>query len=334
MPFWRKESEADKEARLRQEAAVKALQSGDIPPIARERIIREKNYGKKFFSSDLSTREYLLTKEAGFETIGQVMGTAFFKIGFWGYFNRWQSGTGELTQVTRAISDSRSTAVERMKLEAKLLGASGVIGVRLTRKDHAWASNLTEFTAFGTAIRLPGWPQDAEPFTSSLNGQEFWQLYRSGYLPKSLIMGVCAYYMHMDPETRRTLYSWFAPNREVANFTSGYNMAARLANKRLYAEITRVGADGAVGVKIDPGIETIEYEINDTSYHDILLNYVILGTAVSSDPRKEQRHAPPLLCLNLAKGTWGNLSSSSHKDPGSFFEAAGKDLVDQGDFED
>lgn len=334
MPFWRKESEAEKVARQRQEEAVRALERGEIPPIARERILRERAYGKNFFSSDLSTREYLLTKEAGFQTLGQVMGTSFFKIGFWGTFSQFQRYTGELADVTHAISASRSTAVERMRQEAKLLGASGVIGVRVQKKAHAWSSNITEFTAFGTAIRIPDYPSEEEPFTSALNGQEFWQLYKAGYLPCSVVMGACAYYMHMDYNTRQTLYAWFAPNQEVQTFTNGYQQAAKMANIRMKAELAALGADGAVGVTIDPGVETIEYELNDLSYHDILLNYVILGTAVSAHPEREQKHASPLLCLNLSSKTYSKLGSSGDYD-GNYWDMAGASLIDEmGDDDD
>ena len=205
-------------------------------------------------------------------------------------------------------------AVDRMRQEAELMGASGVIGVRINMRRHQWADNLTEFTAFGTAVRLPNWKPGTPVFTSTLNGQEFWQLYRAGYMPKGIVMGACAYYMHMDWNTRRAIYGWFSPNQELPTFTDGYRTAARLADLRLQADIAEHRADGAVDMIVDPGEETIEYEINDTSYYDILLNYVILGTAVEAHPEMEQKHAAPLLCLNLSKKTYGRLGSTDDTD--------------------
>ena len=333
MPFWKKESNEEKQARLRQEETIRALERGDIPPIAHERIMREKSLGRNFFSSDLSTREYLLTREAGFQTVGQVMGTSFFKIGFWGMFNQFQRSSGELQSVTHAISTARSTAIDRMRQEAKLLGASGVIGVRVQKRRHDWASNMTEFTAFGTAIKLPNWPAGEEPFTSALNGQEFWLLYKAGYIPRSVVMGVCAYYIHMDYSTRQALYSWFSPNQEVYSFTEGYRMAAKLANVRMQAELAGLKADGAVGVSIDPGQEFIEYELNDVSYTDMLLSYVLLGTAVSAHPEMEQKHTAPLMCLNLSTKSFSALGSSADYD-GDYWSMAGANLVDDDDFDD
>lgn len=314
MWLFRKETEAEKQSKLRNQETVEALNRGEIPPIARERIMKEKAAGKNFFSSDLTCREYLLMKEAGIQTVGQVMGTSFYKVGFFGMFNRFLNTTGEVDGITKALTHARQAAVERMRQEAELLGASGVVGVRINMKRHSWADNLTEFTAFGTAVRLPDWKPGTPTFTSTLNGQEFWQLYRAGYLPHGIVMGACAFYMHMDWNTRRAIYGWFSPNQELPTFTEGYRTAARLADLRLQADIAAHNADGAVGVRIDPGQETIEYEINDTSYYDILLNYTILGTAVSGHPEKEQKHDSPLMVLNLSTKTMGALSSTNATD--------------------
>lgn len=314
MWFFKKETEEEKAEKARQKECVDALNRGEIPPIARERILREKAQGKNFFASDLTTREYLLVKEAGIQTVGQVMGTSFFKVSYFGFFNRAWGSSGELPQITAALTNARAVAVERMRQEAELLGASGVIGVRIVRKGHAWADNLTEFTAYGTAVRLPDWKPGDPVFTSSLNGQEFWQLYRAGYQPHAIVMGACAMYMHMDWNTRRAIYGWFSPNQELPNFTEGYRSAAKLANLRMKEELSRCGADGAVGVVIDPGEEVIEYEINDTSYYDILMNYVVIGTAVSAHPEREQKHPSPLMCLNLSSKTFGRLGSTDDTD--------------------
>ena len=88
MWLFRKETDEEKQQKQRQQEAVDALNRGEIPPIAKERILHENAQGRNFFSSDLTTREYLLVREAGIQTVGQVMGTAFYKVGFWGFFNR------------------------------------------------------------------------------------------------------------------------------------------------------------------------------------------------------------------------------------------------------
>ena len=178
--------------------------------------------GNQFFTSDLTAREYFLCREAGFHTVGQVMGTSFFNVGFFGtYTGRWGM-TGELTDITQSQLKARHLAVSRMKHEARLMGAHGIIGVRIKIHAHDWSSRMTEFTAFGTAIRIPGWTEEeSEPFTSDLNGQDFWQLYKAGYRPRGLAFGVCSYYVSTDLATQNILYrrGWLtgaaAPNQEV-----------------------------------------------------------------------------------------------------------------------
>lgn len=310
-PFAR-ESEADKRKRELQEKTVQALERGELPPIARQRLEERKALGSNFFTSDLSTREYLLCREAGFETLGQVMGSCFFKIGFRGYYNRRWSGTGELANLTYAESEARRLAISRMEQEAALLEATGVLGVRLTMRGYDWSSGLMEFTAFGTAIKVPGWKADEQMFSSSLNGQEFWQLYRAGYRPKGLAFGVCCYYIFTNVQALKQMVNWWGgsqPNQEVDHYTQCFLNARHLAMKRFTADLQKHNADGGVGVTVDYDLEQIEYEESST-YKDVLLSFTVIGTAISQD-RQAAPVQPPgtLLCLNLATGSQRLLSA-------------------------
>src|SRR5579872_4229841 len=105
MPFWSKNNEA----RMRREESVRALEAGDIPLVAKERLEREKHMSKGFFTSSLSTQEYLLTREAGYEIIGQVMGTAFFNVNWAGFYSQGShcNSTGELPDITSAQIEAR-----------------------------------------------------------------------------------------------------------------------------------------------------------------------------------------------------------------------------------
>src|SRR6516162_8244200 len=127
--FWRPDTEEEIQQRLMQKAAIEALENGDIPPTAKKRIDLQLNAQKQYFTSDLSVREFLLSRESGIETISQVMGTSFFNVSYWGSYMGVYRMTGELTKVTDAQREARRLAISRMKREAQLLGASGVIGV-------------------------------------------------------------------------------------------------------------------------------------------------------------------------------------------------------------
>ena len=84
----------------------------------------------RFFTSDLSVNEFLLVKEAGFEPLGLVMGTSIYHIGVQPI--SW-TRSEEMQVLTQAMYAARELAMTRMEEEAdQLVGADGVVGVRLT----------------------------------------------------------------------------------------------------------------------------------------------------------------------------------------------------------
>src|SRR5258706_183469 len=168
------------------------MQRQALPQHATERIQRMRGgEGQaRFFTSDLSVKEFLLVREAGFECAGLVMGTSIYHVGYQrgGFFQ-----SQELTMLTQALYQARELAMARMEEEAHELGADGIIGVRLKINRHAWGESLIEFVAIGTAVysREKGnWrAPSGSPFTSDLSGQDFWMLLPSGFRPVSLVMG-------------------------------------------------------------------------------------------------------------------------------------------------
>jgi uncharacterized protein YbjQ (UPF0145 family) len=246
----------------------KSSQPANIPDKASHRINSQKQIGNNFFTSDLTCNEYLLTREAGCEPIGVVMGTCFYKVGFFGYFRGYQNFTGELAALTQAQLAVRELAVSRMQQEAAMLGAQGIIGVRLKKSRSGWGIGMVEFTAIGTAIRIPGRLATSKPFTSDLSGQEFWQLQQAGYYPKGLVFGACSYYVHsssttrmlMNPSAWNRLFGQGRRNQELTQFTQGFQDARELALMRLTEDIRQLGAVGAVGMDIQTSEETITYQ--------------------------------------------------------------------------
>jgi len=292
MPLWKKESSEDKNNRQRLEQeqveSLAALQSGRIPLHA-ERRLKEQAENPGFFTSNLTTNEHLLSRHASFEPLGQVMGSSFFKVAYSSYATGMFQSTGELQALTEAQLSSRTLALSRLRQEAALLGAHGVIGVRLVRREHDWSNHVVEFTAIGTAVRMKGAeaPKSAELFTSALSGQEFWKLHEAGYLPVEIAYGVCSYYIHTDMQTNMVLNnSWGAgmSNQELVQYTAGFQTARNSAMTRFAHEVRRVRAQGAVGVKVDWDCEEIEYEVNDNRYVDLLVHFAALGTAITARP--------------------------------------------------
>lgn len=317
---WWGENEAEKNRREAHEATQRALEQGQIPYRARHRLEMQRQSGSDFFTSDLSCREYLLTQEAGYQPLGLVMGTAFCQVSFFGFFRSYRTTTGELTAISAAQLMARERAVARLQQEAALLGANGVIGVRLKRNQESWHQRTMEFTAVGTAIRIPNRDPDPQPFTSDLSGQEFWQLHQAGYYPRGLVFGVCSYYVHTDWSTRSlTRGGLFGPgssqNQEIQSYTQGFQTARHLAMERLKTDLQKHRATGAVGMKIEMGVEDIEYEINDVTYHDLLAHFVAVGTSISPDPMPvESASKSPLTIYDLAAGKTRHLQITNLKE--------------------
>jgi uncharacterized protein YbjQ (UPF0145 family) len=324
MPFWRKDTEEEaalraalKQREFEQQESLRQLEAGGLPLQATRRLSEQARLGHNFFSSSLSTNEYLLAREAGYQPIGQVMGTAFMQVGWRTYsYTSWQ-WTRELTELSRAHKQSRQLAVDRLWQEAKLLGADGVIGVRVKISNSDWSGGVTEFTAIGTAIRvvnrhlLKGMKN--LPFTSSLSGQEFWQLFETGHMPCGLVMGNCSYFVFGNGLSRAASIGFWTSmsNRELTQYNDGLQAARHLAMQRLRADIAESGGDGAVDMQVKYKIERVEYEQNETHYTCMLINFMALGTAVLNPPPEASmarfKHNP-LLILDLKNGKQKSLN--------------------------
>lgn len=223
-----------------------------LPKGAAERLRAMRGRGDRpaFFTSDLSVDEFLLVDQAGFEPLGLVLGSSIYHVGF--QWQRWRVSQ-ELPVLTRAMYHARELAMTRMEEEADLLGADGVVGVRLLFKKYAMEGVL-EFQAIGTAIRHRERKgsfrtKDGRPFTSDLSGQDFWKLVRGGYRPVSLSMGACVY--HIAHLTFLQTLNQLGRNCEVTVYTEATYAARELALERMQAEALKRGGIGVVGVRVE-----------------------------------------------------------------------------------
>lgn len=300
--FWRKKSENEIRQKELQKASRREIENGGIPLIAQERLKKHAQSTSKFFTSDLSTREFLLSKDRDVQPIGQVMGTSFFNVNLFASMFRVRLGTGEMIAYSDAMIDARRLAVSRLLEEARLLNASGVIGVKIQAGRRPWSSSLHEFTAIGTAVRIPGWKH--EPFACDLSGQEFWQLYSAGFRPVNLAFGICSYYMYVDWTTQRQMYAWLTgsarQNQEIKLFTEGVYAARNLAMDRLEKDCRFTNADGVVGVEVDYDFEKVELNSDNSQSWDMIVHFKVIGTAIIEDPEMVHNQIPrPTFCLNL-----------------------------------
>ena len=114
-----------------------------------------KRLGKPFVS-DLSTRDFTLLHNAGWEPVGLAFGASFV------HAPRRTAGTAmaqrsqniELTNFTEAMYESRERAMERMQSSAVDMSSQGVVAVQISEGPMHFAHHAVRFTAWGTAVRL------------------------------------------------------------------------------------------------------------------------------------------------------------------------------------
>ncbi|HEY3749152.1 MAG TPA: heavy metal-binding domain-containing protein [Pseudonocardiaceae bacterium] len=222
-----------------------------IPEDAMRRLAEMKpGQSTTLFTSDLSVNEFLLVREAGFRPLGLVLGSSIYHVGF--QVGRWGKNQ-ELDMLSNAMYHARELAMSRMEAEADVLGADGIVGVRLEIEFKEFGNDLAEFIAIGTAVKAEDQPgtwrnNTGKPFTSDLNGQDFWTLVQAGYAPLGMVMGSCVY--HIAHQRFWQAMGNIGQNVEVPQFTEALYDARELAMSRMQAEAEALHAEGIVGVQL------------------------------------------------------------------------------------
>lgn len=304
----------DPEQARRAEESLRALEAGGIPLAATERLAEFRRRGDRFFTSDLSVNELALVREAGFRPLTQVMGSCFYRTPWSNY--PWSGGvatgpgqgrTFELEQQTSGWNEARRLALGRLSEEARRAGADAVVGVRLRRRHHDWATSLIEFVVIGTAVRSERYDLGDEPALSNLSGQEFSKLFRHGFWPVGLVAGSTVAYVASGWAQQRASGSWGSGrlrNQEMPDYTQGLYDARALAMERLTREAHEAQAHGVVGVTVDRSQRLLERGGGGTSFTDVVIEMHILGTAVVELERDEDSPSTHLdLQLNDQEAT-------------------------------
>jgi len=79
-----------------------------------------------------------------------VLGSSIYHVGI--QVGRW-SQNQELDVLSQAMYHARELAMSRMEQEANVLGADGIVGVRLEVEFKEWGADIAEFLAVGTAVK-------------------------------------------------------------------------------------------------------------------------------------------------------------------------------------
>jgi uncharacterized protein YbjQ (UPF0145 family) len=147
---------------------------------------------------------------------------------------------------------------------------------------------MLEFAAIGTAVRRIGAPPPiGEPFVSNLSGQDHWALRQAGYKPVGFAMGNCTWYQLASWNTRNMttggIFGGGWQNAELPDFTQAMYNSRELAMDRMAAEARGVGADGIVGVTLEPRVDPREVGSESNRRIDLVIHFTALGTCVAPD---------------------------------------------------
>jgi uncharacterized protein YbjQ (UPF0145 family) len=301
----------------RREQTVQNLQRGGLPVNAMERLREARarqGTDQHFFTSNLSANEFALTHETGFAPLGQVMGSCVYHVGYqwnranWSNASLWGGGSSyELETLTEAYHHARVLTFGRLAQEAALLGATGVLGVRFSRKEHDWGSDLLEFSAFGTAIRERDRPAaagrpgegDGGLFLSDLSGDDFWKLRQAGFRPVGVAAGNCTYYQIPTWQTQAAtggagFFGTTWQNQELQDYTQALYQARELGMGRLSREARALGGVGLVGVDMRVEAEPVEVDLgNDRHRTDMMYHFTAMGTVIAPAPAPAAPKAIP-----------------------------------------
>jgi len=248
--------------------------------VARARIDRAAHGGVR--TSLLSAGGLTGVEVAGFDVVGEVLGTAVLQIGWKGYrgcgwngVNSPGSGSRGYEPFAQALRDGRRTALDRMVQEAAALGADGVVGVRLT--DDPMDGQKREFMALGTAVRSRGRQRPAKPFTTDLGGQDLAKLLTAGWVPAGIVYGIAVSIRHDDWRTQRQT-SVFAGNTEVSGYTRLLTDVRASARRHFTEHAARHGAEVALMTDLWSKVWPLEVGENHT---DHVAECVVVGNAIA-----------------------------------------------------
>ena len=279
-----------------------------LPPVAAERVRRAAEGGA--WTSLLSAPAAAGLEVAGFDPVGEVMGSMVQRIGWSSFYGCGATGLYGATSRTitsgsnpragfapyaHALDTGWGTAIGRMITEATMIGADGIVGVRLSQ--NGMGNAVHEFTAMGTAVRARSATRPGRVFSTHLPGQDVAKLVLAGWVPVELALGIAVGIRHDDWATRQQR-TWTAGNIEVAAHTELVNQTRADPRMLLRRRIAAVGADGAI-------ISTMRlstWEIEPAEGHtDHVAEATVVATAIGRFHRSQVAPSRSLTYLPLRR---------------------------------
>lgn len=226
----------------------------------------------KNFSTSADGQQLYCQLDCGFTPLKFAFGNVAYSMGVGrGILGAIRSiARGEVTEYTEIFSQTRHLAIERIKKEAKEVGANAVIGIETSIAPFM---GLQEMTMVGTASHHALLPPEklSDPITSDLTNEEMWNLVNLGYMPERLLLGVSVYSLGIVGGIVAGLRNLV--RGEQTELTELIYEARESAIQKIQKEANECGADQIVGIK------TYIYDLGSG-----LIEFMAIGTAVKKMP--------------------------------------------------
>ncbi|MGH2885182.1 MAG: heavy metal-binding domain-containing protein, partial [Solirubrobacteraceae bacterium] len=240
----------------------------------------------------------------------QVMGSSVVQHGWVGTRSVYYS-TGEIPALAAPWNLARSRAFDRLRQEAQLSGADGVIGIEMTAGNLGDAGNV-ELVVFGTAVRDSTLAAQrrggsAQLGMCTLSGQDVDKLRRIGAEVCGVVghTTVLSVQLGMNSSWAMNRGGMFGggagTNTEITEIAQGVYDARNRVMAEVRWQASEAGANEIVISMLDHTIDHYEYEQGGYRYHYFHVTMNVLGTAIRLGAH-EPHPAPlsgPVMSINL-----------------------------------
>ncbi|MHB8491074.1 MAG: heavy metal-binding domain-containing protein [Solirubrobacteraceae bacterium] len=297
-------------------ASIERIEGGGIPEAAERRLAAMGAEGS-VFTSDLSTADFALCRQAGLRPLAQVMGSSVYQVGYQGAYPMGYAGPGrtiyagglvrEMETLTDAWNEARDRALNRLAREAQVLGADAVVGVQIVAQardfgDAGMSSGAIEYSVVGTAVartraagsgqgertagaqHATGSPSNVAAATvlTELSVADYAKLLAAGVEPKGIAAWSSVFYATISfASTARAQPGLLAMGQEsfeLREFTAAIYAAREQVMERMGSQGLALGATGMVGVRISHQMRRTA--MGQSSTTGLLVTFHAIGTAI------------------------------------------------------
>ena len=227
--------------------------------------IEEERAGVRPWVSTLTTAELGLARSHGLRMIATITSTCWMHYGY-----SWTQGHAQ----------GWHKAVDRMRAEARALGANAVIDVKMVTVKIEGDSSM-DFSLVGTAIRVEGLPPSPEPVIATVPALEFMQLLEAGIVPTGIAVGADYQWAPEGFVNQYLRQGWSGQfrNMPLVEVTDFWERIRRSAHDQLRRDTARQGT----GVLAQMHFGQL-FTVERTNQSPALLGrHIVIGTVIDYD---------------------------------------------------